>query len=297
MRLASLQRATAAMLRNDQTLPADVRRTAAAFMASQSITARSSLIVWQLVVSFGLTLIAVQQMRRHAALARMRTDFVSSVSHELRTPLAQVQLFLETLRLGRYNTEAERDWIFDNMQREITRLTALVNNVLQFSRIDRAGSAPRLAMQRIELSDYLPSIIDGFAPLAEVNSMQLRVSLPEGVFVSIDPDTFRQVMLNLLDNAVKYGKTGQTIAVSAHESNGTVAIKVDDEGSGIAPADMKKIWEPFERGADAERRSAVGAGIGLSVVRDIVTTHGGRVDVENLATGGARFTVTLPAVD
>jgi signal transduction histidine kinase len=293
LRVAQIQRMTATMLRENQSLPPGVRRTAAAFMASQGITARAFSIVGQLVLSFSLILVAVYQMRRQAALVRMRTEFVSSVSHELRTPLAQIQLFLETLSLGRFHNEGERDWIFDNMQREITRLTSLVNNVLQFSRIER-GALSGTARQNIELAAYLNEIADGFKPLAAVQENTIETSLEDGIVVSIQPDMFRQAMLNLLDNAVKYGPRGQTITVASQTLDESVRIIVEDRGRGISPDDRDRIWEPYQRGESAD--GTVGTGIGLSVVREVVHAHSGDVSIEQPASGGSRFVITLPRV-
>ena len=297
VRVAMTQRVTASMLRTNESLPPDVRRQAAAFLASESITAQSRAMVLQLIVSFALILVAVHQIRRQSALARMRTDFVSSVSHELRTPLAQVQLFLETLRLGRFRTDAEREWIFDNMQREMTRLTALVSNVLQFSRIERGGmSALSSGARKTHLAPYLDDIVASFTPLAEVHSMRLETSFAEGIEVSIQADAFRQVMLNLLDNAVKYGPHGQTIRIEAAREGDLVRISVEDEGEGIPAGDVERIWNPFQRGSNALSTVAVGAGIGLSVVRDVVMAHGGKVSVERSRSGGAGFIVMLPGI-
>jgi signal transduction histidine kinase len=240
------------------------------------------------VLSFSLILVAVHHRRRQAALAQMRTKVVSSVSHELRTPLAQSQLFLEVLRLGRCRNDRERDWVFDNMQRELARLMSLVNNVLH-SHQSSETHCPRqrdktLSSRRISMK----------SPMGSSRSRQCRrtQSRRRSKIVSVQPDRLRQVMLNLLDNAVTDGSRGQTIRITTLTLDGSVRIIVEDEGKGIAPGDIDRIWAPYQRGANAG--GPVGTGIGLSVVRDVVGAHGGDVSIERPSTGASRFIITLP---
>jgi signal transduction histidine kinase len=253
---------------------------------------RLPLLLGMLALSVMLAAVAVGQLRREAELARMRSDFVSSVSHELRTPLAQVRLFLETLRLGRWSTEQQREWLLSNVDRETTRLTNLVDNVLHFSRSERGEQGRE--MEVVELADYLDGVVTAFAPLAAARRVGFETSAEPGLVARMDPEAFRQVLLNLLDNAVKYGPQGQTVRVTAAPvDDGRVAIAVEDEGPGIDPAERAQVWEPFRRGQKAVGSVAAGSGIGLSVVREIVGWHGGTARVEDGARG-ARIVVELP---
>ncbi|HWK89813.1 MAG TPA: HAMP domain-containing sensor histidine kinase [Longimicrobium sp.] len=252
---------------------------------------RLPLLVGLLLLAAGLTVLAVVLIRREGELARMRSDFVSSVSHELRTPLAQVRLFMETLRLGRYRTDQQREWLLDNMERETTRLTTLVDNVLHFSRSERGGLRGELEV--VALHEYVPQVVDSFAPLAATRRVELRTQVEPGVVARLDPEAFRQVLLNLLDNAVKYGPHGQTVRVSAALEGAHVRIAVEDEGPGVDAAERERIWEPFRRGERAIGSVAVGSGIGLAVVREIVAWHGGSARVED-GERGARFVVEVP---
>ena len=253
---------------------------------------RLPLLLGMLALSVMLAAVAVGQLRREAELARMRSDFVSSVSHELRTPLAQVRLFLETLRLGRWSTEQQREWLLANVDRETTRLTNLVDNVLHFSRGERGVRGGE--MEVVELGEYLEGVVAAFAPLAAARRVRFETGAEPGLVARMDPDAIRQVLLNLLDNAVKYGPQGQTVRVSAAAcGEGRVAIAVEDEGPGIDPAEREAVWEPFRRGRETLGSAAVGSGIGLSVVREIAGWHGGSARVEDGARG-ARFVVELP---
>jgi signal transduction histidine kinase/DNA-binding response OmpR family regulator len=253
---------------------------------------RLPFLIGLLILAAGLSAMAVSQLRREGELARLRSDFVSSVSHELRTPLAQVRLFLETLRLGRYSTDEQREWILDNMERETTRLNSLIDNVLHFSRAERGATGGD--KETICLAEYLERLVRDFAPLAAARRVRFETRLEPGLFAPLHAESFRQVILNLLDNAVKYGPQGQTVRVATVAMADGVRVLVEDEGPGIRPHERLTIWEPFRRGEHAIGSVAVGSGIGLAVVREIVEWHEGVAWVEDAPEGGARFVVHLP---
>lgn len=248
-----------------------------------------------LVVLFALTallsLAALLQLRREAALVRLRTDFTSSVSHELRTPLAQILLFGETLRLGRARSDAEQRFAFDTIVEESRRLMHLVDNLLQFDRSAR-GATP-LALQSVLVSDVVRSACDTFAPIATAARMTLVSDVADGVTVRADAAALRHVLLNFFDNAAKYGPSPQRVQIGTEHENGVVRICVDDQGPGVPVPDREAIWLPFAR-LDRDRRGArPGSGIGLSVVRDLVTRQDGQCWMESAPDGGARFVVEL----
>ena len=238
-----------------------------------------------------LTIVAIAQLRRETALARLRAEFVSSVSHELRTPLAQIRLYLDTLRLGRARTDAQREWSMAHIDRETTRLGHLVENVLRFSRLGQ-GAGERAAP--IDPGEQAAQIVEEYRPLAASQRATIvleREPVPE---LSLAPDTLRHILLNLLANAVKYGAQGQTITVSVRAVGREVRIAVSDEGHGVAPEEREAIWRPFTRGRAASATG--GSGIGLTIVRATAEQHGGRAWVESPESGrGARFVVALPA--
>lgn len=252
-------------------------------------------------IAAALSFVAVAQLRREGELSRLRADFVANISHELRTPLAQMRLYLETLRLGRFTTEAQRAWSLDNVERETTRLGHLVERVLRFSRGERAAPDPR---QPTDVSSELQRIVAEFQPLADARGAKLEADIDEVPRVALQPDALRHIALNLLDNAVKYGPRGQTVRVTlARGSGGTgewgngefVRLEIADEGPGIPPAERERVWRPYQRGGAGQQTA--GSGIGLAVVRDVVTQHGGRAWVEDVPSGrGARIVVTLPAL-
>ncbi len=260
---------------------------------------RLPLLLGALGLTAGLIVTALVQLRREYELARLRTDFVSGVSHELRTPLAQIRMFSETLLLGRVRSEEEGRRSLEIIDQESRRLTHLVENLLHFSRSER--QVTRLSPARAPLAPLVQEALEGFAPLAGARGVRLRSELAEGVVAPVDAEAFRQMLLNLLDNAVKYGPPGQVVTVGLAAGDQRARIWVDDQGPGIPPADRERVWDRFWR-LERDRGSAVaGTGIGLAVVRELVALHGGRAWAEDgqsatLPAGarGVRFVIELP---
>jgi signal transduction histidine kinase len=251
---------------------------------------RLPLVVGLLTLTAGLVVVALVQLRREAELARLRSDFVSGVSHELRTPLAQIRMFTETLLLGRVRSEAEGRRSLEIIARETQRLTQLVENVLFFSRGERRR--PTIARESVGLASIVADVVESFAPLAAARHARIVTTLDDGVAASVDTGAMRQILLNLLDNAVKYGPSGQTISVTLELLAGRARLAVEDEGPGIDAADGERAWEPFHRLADAAQATG-GTGIGLAIVRQLTDLHGGRAWVER-GSIGARFIVEIP---
>ena len=249
-------------------------------------------------VAAALSFVAVGQIRREGELARLRADFVASISHELRTPLAQMRLYLETLRLGRFTTDAQRDWSLANVERETTRLGHLVERVLRFSRTGRASPDPRVP---VDVRAEVERLVAEFRPLADARGARIEAELQDVPMVDLQPDALRHVVLNLLDNAVKYGPRGGTVRVTlggsgVREVGGSrlVVLEITDDGPGIPPADRERIWRPYQRGSTTS--GTAGSGVGLSVVHDVVAQHGGRAWVDDAPSArGTRIVVTFPA--
>jgi signal transduction histidine kinase len=247
-----------------------------------------------LLLTVGLLGAAVWQMRRERALARMRSEFVARVSHELRTPLTQIRMFAETLLLGRTRTPEEQRRSVEIIDQEARRLSHLVENVLQFSRGERG--ATRLAPRALELAPLLRDVTEKFQPVARAQQARITTALEDGATVLADDEAVRQVFLNLLDNAVKYGPVGQEVRLGLERAGRVVRASVEDEGPGVPERDRERIWARWQRLERDERRAVAGTGIGLTVVRELVALHGGRTWVEPGQRGGARFVVELPAL-
>ena len=255
---------------------------------------RSQLVLGLITLSAGLVIVSLLQLHRERQLARVKSELVSGVSHELRTPLAQIRMFAEMLRLGWVRSDDERQRSVAIIDQEARRLAHLVENILQFSRAER--SAPRVSLETLELTTLVDEVAESFAPLAGARGVTIQTAHTSCVLALADRDSLRQVLLNLLDNAVKYGPVGQTITVGARAAAaGRVQVWVDDQGPGIPARDKARVWEPFRRLDRAVEAGISGNGIGLAVVRELVTAQGGLIAVHDAPGGGASFVVTLRA--
>lgn len=253
---------------------------------------RSRLPMWLGILTLTTVLLGLSMRLfwRERELARVREGFVARVSHELRTPLSEIRMYAEMLRLGRTRNESERRRSLEIIDHQAARLSWLVDNILHFSRGEVPGQ--RVEPEHTELSDEVRTIVAAFTPLAVSRRVELRLEVEEGVVAPVDRAALQQIILNLLDNAVKFGPTDQVVTVGLEQRGSTVRLWVDDKGPGIRPEDRQRIFEPYLRlHQDAER--ARGTGIGLAVVRELVVLHDGEVWVEEAPGGGARFVMEL----
>jgi signal transduction histidine kinase len=293
--LATDYAATASLARlGGLTVQAALRPTAVERLAAEPVPRmRLGVLVALLVVTTGLAVVALVQLRREQDLARLRADFTSSVSHELRTPLAQIMLFGETLALDRYRDAADRRLAAGTIVSEARRLMHMVDNVLHFAHAERGLTT--VTPRAEALAPLVRDVVRAFEPLAE--GVRFRLELAEEVTVMGDAAALRQVLINLLDNAVKYGPPDQVVTVGIGVQGGGVArarLWVDDEGTGVPAESRGRVFEPYVRLVRHQGAARGGSGIGLSVVRELVALHGGATWVEPAPGGGARFVVTLP---
>ena len=226
-------------------------------------------------------------------MADMRSQFVASVSHELRTPLTAIRMFAETLQMDRPLTPAARTEYLDTIVTESERLTRLIDNVLDFSAIDRGQRRYRL--ERAPLAPVVRQAAGTMQyPLAQ-KGFQLRVDADDDVpDVRMDADAIQQALLNLLGNAMKYSRDDRRIELTLSGVNGHAVVEVRDYGVGIAPPDQARIFERFYRVSVQENSRVPGAGLGLSLVDHIVKAHGGFVKVTSAPGEGSTFAIHLP---
>jgi signal transduction histidine kinase len=236
-----------------------------------------------------MIVMAIVLLRRERALARMRTDFVSRVSHELRTPLAQILMFAQTLLLDRVRTEEERKRSLTVIDKEARRLSHLVENILQFARGER-GSA-EVCLAPTPLPPLVREVADQFRPMMRGGNLRVASTVTDDTTVDLDPGAFQQMLLNLLDNAVKYNPAGDVdVSVSAEDGE-RIALAVEDRGPGVPSSEQDRIWEPYYRTGDDTNAAAGGTGIGLAVVRELARLHRAVVTVADRDGGGARFVI------
>ena len=252
---------------------------------------RVPLMLVLLLLALLLTVVAAVQLRREVRFSAERARFVANVSHELRTPLTQVRLVLDTVRLGRERDEEMRRSALETADREVLRLQHLVEGLLRFARGPRADDSPRVPTDVVAEAKR---VAQEFQPLAAPRGMRIEVRGADAAMASLRPGALRQVLLNLLDNAVKYGREGAPILIDITVPAGDgPRIAVTDSGSGIPKGDRERVFSPFERLAAAQAQGVGGSGIGLTIVREIAAAHGGNVRVEEGPEGGARLVFQL----
>ncbi|MDZ4674101.1 MAG: HAMP domain-containing sensor histidine kinase [Gemmatimonadota bacterium] len=241
-----------------------------------------------------LVVLAAGSSRRETLLARARSDFIAGISHDLRMPLAQILLAGETLALGRADGEAERGSLADTIVREARRLTGLVDNVLQFSR--SGAVAPTPARQVVSVASLFREVIEAVELSVSDAGQRLRCQDGTPLEVLGDQPLLRQALVNLVDNAIKYGSPGQTIRLAAESSGGDwVRLLVEDQGPGVPVAVRSRLFEAYARLPEHQVSERTGTGLGLTVVRQIAEACGGSASLEEAPGGGARAVITLPA--
>lgn len=249
-----------------------------------------------LAITAALVGIAFRQLRREETLSRLRADFVSSASHELRTPLAQIRMFAELLRMGWIRSEEERVRSLDILDQEARRLGHLVDRVLCFDRTERGDAA--LRCETAPLAPLVREVVSAFRPLASARDVSIDLDLETGIIAKVDRGAIHQILVNLLDNAVKYGPSGQTIRVSlARTSADRASLRVADEGPGVPAGEEAHVWAPFRRLDRDANSSIAGSGIGLALVRRLAHAHGGGAAiVASSGNIGACFEIILPCL-
>jgi signal transduction histidine kinase len=238
-------------------------------------------------------LLAYRNVARELALAKLKSDFVSNVSHELRTPLALIRLYAETLELGRISNPRKRQEYYEIIRKESERLTSLINNILDFSRIE--SGKKEYSFRETDVADLVRGTLESYRFEIEQNGFQFEQKidgdLPQ---VWVDREAIARSLLNLVNNAVKYSATEKYLGVNLYRHNGGVNLEVVDHGIGIPAKEQSKIFEKFYRVCDPLVHNTKGSGLGLSLVRHIVQAHGGEVAVESEPGHGSKFIITLP---
>lgn len=234
-----------------------------------------------------------RDVRRDVRMAEMRSQFVSSVSHELKTPLTAIRMFAETLRLGRSRNLKTQTEYLDTIVNESQRLTRLLNNVLDFSKIEQGKRIYRL--EPTSLSEIIQASARAMKYPLSQKGFELNVQAEEGLpDVRVDKDALEQAILNLLNNAMKYSGESREIDLRLQRKDDQALIQVTDRGVGIDPREQKRIFEKFYRVPMPENERIVGTGLGLTLVSHIVKAHGGNIEVESAPGKGSTFSIYLP---
>jgi len=241
-----------------------------------------------LIGSIVLAVATLAMMRREFRLVESREMFLANISHELRTPLQHILLFVQILRLKRARNQDEHDKAIEVIETETQRLIRLTDNVLAVVRTTR----PQIALGPVDVSDVVASSAELCEQLAAARSMKIEIDAVPAI-AACDAGSLKQVLVNLIDNAVKYGPNGQTIRIGIRADAQDVQIWVEDSGPGIPAKDRERVWEAFTR-LDSPEDATAGTGIGLTIARELILQMHGRVEIQQGADTGARISVFLP---
>ncbi len=230
---------------------------------------------------------------KEMALARLKSDFVSNVSHELRTPLALIRLYAETLELGRITTQEKKQQYYRIIRKESERLTALINNILDFSRIE--AGRKEYEFRETDIAELVRNTLDSYRYQIEQQGFEFEESIDTNLPpVPVDREAIARALVNLVNNALKYSTDEKFLGVKLYRENGVLKLEVLDHGIGIARRDQSKIFEKFYRTGDPLVHNTKGSGLGLSLVRHITQAHGGEIAVESIPGKGSKFILSLP---
>jgi two-component system phosphate regulon sensor histidine kinase PhoR len=239
-------------------------------------------------------LVILQDLTRVRRLETVRRDFISNISHELRTPLASLRALADTLRDGALEDPPMAQRFLDRMDTEVDALTQMVQELLELSRIE-SGQVP-FRMAPVAVADVVLPPVERLRPQAERFVLQLAVDLPSDLPpVLADEERIRQVVTNLVHNAIKFTPSGGEVTISAAAGEGEVIVSVRDTGVGIPADDLPRIFERFYKADQA--RSSGGTGLGLAIAKHIVQGHGGRIWAESIEGRGSTFHFALPSVN
>lgn len=245
------------------------------------------------VLMIGGLVLTYRSVNKQVALARLKSDFVSNVSHELRTPLALIRLYAETLELGRINTQEKKLEYYSIIRKESERLTALINNILDFSRIE--AGRKEYDFRETDIAELVRNTLDSYRYQIEQQGFALEEQIDPGIPpVRVDREAIARALVNLVNNALKYSDRNKFLGVKLYRSDSVLKLEVVDRGIGIDRNEQARIFEKFYRTCDPLVHNTKGSGLGLSLVQHITQAHGGDVEVESAPGRGSKFTMTLP---
>jgi two-component system phosphate regulon sensor histidine kinase PhoR len=241
----------------------------------------------------GGLVVLLRDITARKKLEDMRTEFVANVSHELRTPLTSIRGYLETLLDGAVEDPTAARHFLGIMNKETERLTRLVEDLLELSRLESRQVITR--WRQVQIKDNIEQVISFFEPRAREKNLTMLTELPSKIpCVKGDPDMLTQVLINLVDNAIKYTPAGGRVVIKVLVHMSAIKVMVEDTGIGIPPESLPRLFERFYRVDKARSRELGGTGVGLAIVKHIIRAHGGQTFIESAVGKGSTFAFTLP---
>jgi signal transduction histidine kinase len=226
-------------------------------------------------------------------LNRLKTEFVSTFSHELRTPMSSIQGLTEILIKGKIKDKAKQKELLAVIASESGRLSQLIHNILDFGKIEQ--HVETFSFQKTEVTPLVEEVMRIFYHELETQGFVIRLNVPEEpIFLSIDRDSVKQVLINLIDNAIKYSSVNKEVEVSVLDRPKEVEIRVQDKGIGICPEDQEKIFDKFYRASEGAQFNPKGVGLGLKIVKHVMTAHQGEIRVKSQLGRGSMFRLIFP---
>jgi two-component system sensor histidine kinase SenX3 len=238
-----------------------------------------------------LVLVMLRDESEAQRVHEVRRDFVANISHELKTPIGALSLLSEAVMEAKDDSEAVTKFA-SRMQIEAKRLTDLVQEIIQLSRVQ--DSDPLHEAEELLTSDLIKEALDQCRTTADARKINLFFQESKDAYIQGDHDQLTMAINNLIENAVNYSPRGTKVSVSTSTENGIISIAVSDQGIGIPEAEVERIFERFYRVDPARSRETGGSGLGLSIVKHVVTKHGGEISVWSSENVGSTFTVRLP---
>jgi two-component system phosphate regulon sensor histidine kinase PhoR len=248
------------------------------------------------ILLIGAVWLVYRTLKKEVDLVRLKGDFVSNVSHELRTPLSLIRMFTETLTMKRVQTEEKKQEYYETILQESERLTRLINNILNFSRME-AGKK-QYHFETISLNDVVNGVMKTYASHLQHEGFAVMMQPGENLSaIHADREAVAEALINMLDNAVKYSAGEKYVRIKTGQTDSMIFIEVEDHGIGIDKHHHKKIFETFYRVSTGLTNNVKGSGLGLSLVKHIMDAHGGVIELESIPGKGSKFRLLFPIMN
>ncbi|MFK7954421.1 MAG: sensor histidine kinase [Ekhidna sp.] len=259
------------------------------FRSGRTIIALSMLILLTIVGG----ILVVRNLKKEIQLSKAKADFVANVSHEIRTPLSLISMFNETLLLGRVKEESKKKEYYEIIAKETSRLKNIVNKILSFSQID--ADRKNYELITINANGVIEDVINSYSYHLEAKGFAFEMELEAtNQIIKADQEAFTEVIINLIDNAVKYSKDNKFIKVSTIVESNQFIVEILDKGIGISSENKQRVFDKFFRAEGWETHNTKGTGLGLSLVNEIMKAHNGQVELDSKIDKGSTFRLIFP---